>query len=585
MASDPSLLLRQLVGTPDFASQLQAYQGGEQDLAAGKQNLALGGLKLQAAQRQMQQDQAYQQAASAALADGSPQAIASLITRFPDRHAAVAKGWEIKDNAQKTADLRSAGEVLSALDAGKHDVAAASMQARIAAEEAAGQDTTQDKQVLAAIRSGDQAAINAARGALRYTLSAVVPEKFTDVLKATGGDQSGKTHVVTAGGALVDDTGKELYRAAEKPEYRTIKNADGTESLVAVGGGEPASGSSQPLATRLNNPGAIRYDSKNDWQGQVGEESGFVKFATPEAGAAAHRKLIANQIKAGYDTPLEWAKHYAPASDGNDPTAYATTIAKGLGIALSDKIPLSAVPKMASLSAAVESGGTPAPQASGVRTLYTSQGGKPGYRFLTPAEKSERGLPANVAFQVSPDGKVEAPSGQDTRTQQAQAVPASAQKSILENHSTIREIDRAIALLEKRPQSIGFGTGAMGDWFTQRNDPEGTPVRAAIGKIGGKIIHDMSGAAVTMSEAPRFQPYVPMITDSAQTAINKLKQMKQLAEADQGDLVQAYGPENGYRGVKLPGQQAPVKVTSVQQAMKLAPGTLYIRPDGKVMRR
>jgi hypothetical protein len=32
-------------------------------------------------------------------------------------------------------------------------------------------------------------------------------------------------------------------------------------------------------------------------------------------------------------------------------------------------------------------------------------------------------------------------------------------------------------------------------------------------------------------------------------------------------------------------EQQPVRVASIAEAMALAPGTLYVRPDGKVMRR
>lgn len=143
-----------------------------------------------------------------------------------------------------------------------------------------------------------------------------------------------------------------------------------------MAGGAPGSGGSGALSTRLNNPGAIRFDPKNQWQGQVANSGGFVQFDTPENGARAHAKLIGNQIAAGFDTPLKWAAHYAPSSDGNDPVAYAQRVASALGISINDPIPASAIPKMAAASAAVEAGGTPAPGARAPSAARIIPGGK-----------------------------------------------------------------------------------------------------------------------------------------------------------------------------------------------------------------
>jgi hypothetical protein len=158
--------------------------------------------------------------------------------------------------------------------------------------------------------------------------------------------------------------------------------------------------------------------------------------------------------------------------------------------------------------------------------------------------------------------------------------------SIQENISTSKEIDRALTALTLRPDSIGPGTGTFGDTFTQFNDPKGTDVRAAVGKIGGQIIHDVSGAAVTLSEEPRFRPYVPTITDRPKVAIAKLMRLKQLTQSRLDEQQDFYGEQNGYRPYKSASATAKITtVRSIQQAQKLAPGTLYRAPDGKLRRR
>lgn len=257
MSTDPTNFLAALGGAQSLPNSYAVGQQVQTDQIGNQQRQAaatLLGAQAQAAQAQLRENQDYQLAAKAAIADGSPRAIASLITRFPDQHQAIAKGWDIKEGAQKQSDLRSAGEVLSALDNGRPDLAASSMQARIDAEEAAGQDTAQDKQVLAAIKSGDQAAINSARGALRYTLSAVVPDKFAEVLGKVGGDQSkDKGYTLNGDEVRFDGNNNVVARGPGKtaePHFYTLKDANGVEHEFVYQGG------ALPQGATMGQPGA-----------------------------------------------------------------------------------------------------------------------------------------------------------------------------------------------------------------------------------------------------------------------------------------------------------------------------------------
>jgi len=53
---------------------------------------------------------------------------------------------------------------------------------------------------------------------------------------------------------------------------------------------------STPRGIRNQNPGNIDYNSRNDWQGQIGKEPGgrFAIFDTPENGIRALGKLLLN---------------------------------------------------------------------------------------------------------------------------------------------------------------------------------------------------------------------------------------------------------------------------------------------------
>jgi hypothetical protein len=63
---------------------------------------------------------------------------------------------------------------------------------------------------------------------------------------------------------------------------------------------------------RRNNPGNIRFNPANKWQGQTGSESGFVVFDTPEAGLRAMAKLLYNYQQQGFKTLSAIINKYAP---------------------------------------------------------------------------------------------------------------------------------------------------------------------------------------------------------------------------------------------------------------------------------
>lgn len=106
-----------------------------------------------------------------------------------------------------------------------------------------------------------------------------------------------------------------------------------------------------PRGVRNNNPGNIDYNPRNKWDGQLGLEIGvpkprFARFDTLENGVRALAKLLLNYRgkdgmpgvgKPGIDTPLEFISRWAPSNE-NDTIAYATAIAKRLGVDVRDSI-------------------------------------------------------------------------------------------------------------------------------------------------------------------------------------------------------------------------------------------------------
>lgn len=103
-----------------------------------------------------------------------------------------------------------------------------------------------------------------------------------------------------------------------------------------------------PRGVRNRNPGNIDFNPRNDWQGQIGKESGgrFAIFDTPENGIRALGKLLINYRGKdglpgvggkGIDTVLETINRWAPSNE-NDTQAYASAVAKLLGVRATDPI-------------------------------------------------------------------------------------------------------------------------------------------------------------------------------------------------------------------------------------------------------
>ena len=135
-------------------------------------------------------------------------------------------------------------------------------------------------------------------------------------------------------------------------------------------------------------------------------------------------------------------------------------------------------------------------------------------------------------------------------------VPETVLKGLLANSTSERQVDTALQLLSGKtvdgmkgdPSAIGPVTGRTPDIVLQKTNPEGVITRAAIADIGSMIIHDRSGAAVTVSEMPRLIPFIPAITDTVDAAKAKLTRMK----AEITNIGNEYRAVHEASGYKMP---------------------------------
>lgn len=128
-------------------------------------------------------------------------------------------------------------------------------------------------------------------------------------------------------------------------------------------------------------------------------------------------------------------------------------------------------------------------------------------------------------------------------------IPATAQTAMLGNVDSLRKVTSAIDEVEKEPWATGNTAGILnylpGD--TLNTLLPGAKARAALGDIGSMIIHDRSGAAVTISEFPRLKPFVPQVSDSQETVKMKLGKLKTELEDILRDQSATYSADQSYR--------------------------------------
>ena len=134
-----------------------------------------------------------------------------------------------------------------------------------------------------------------------------------------------------------------------------------------------------PRGVRNRNPGNIDYNPRNAWQGQLGLEEGvakprFARFDHPENGIRALGKLLINYRGKdgmpgvggkGIDTVLETINRWAPSNE-NDTQAYASAVAKRLGVKPTDPINIKDPATLRGMVLSIiihENGGNPYPSA------------------------------------------------------------------------------------------------------------------------------------------------------------------------------------------------------------------------------
>jgi len=517
----------------DYLNMMGGLQSPLQGFT-GAVNLAQGLQQMQAAeQAKAQAEQAAmmrQQKVQAALANPTAEGINGLALEFPDLIEPVKQYWSSVPKAKKDADLSALAGVTGAIINGRSEVAVASLKARIQADRDAGEESAGAEALLAMIEAGE---VEQAKGMAALLLGAGAGE---DAVKTILGNLT-EGKVVSPGASVVTGMSGEVFRAPDKPEYKTVTAPDGSDMIVAVGGsggaGPMAGGPSAPRSVRNNNPGNIRDgEFAKSQPGYVGTDGAFAQFETPEAGAAAQGALLASYMDRGFNSVGKIISRWAPPSDGNDTSGYIKTVADRLGVKPAQPLSKADIPRLQAAIAQVEGGGTPAAGPGG-RVVFQGAGRK-----------------APSGYEYTADGNLKAiPGGPGDLGRTLKPVPPAAFKAIQENRTALSKVEKALREATAYPDAFG-GKNYVPDFIMQRADKEGVRARAAVADIGSLVINQRSGAAVSAAEFPRLAPFIPSVRDAPETVLQKLENMRAeiaaMVEEDEG----YFSPENGYRPVK-----------------------------------
>lgn len=103
---------------------------------------------------------------------------------------------------------------------------------------------------------------------------------------------------------------------------------------------------------RNNNPGNIRV-SDNKWEGQIGDDGEFVRFATPEHGVRALGKNLLTYRNNGIVTINQIISRYAPEKDSNKTDKYIAFVSDKLGVDPNIPIDVSNIETLKNITTAI----------------------------------------------------------------------------------------------------------------------------------------------------------------------------------------------------------------------------------------
>lgn len=169
-----------LGSTPNsVAAQNVALQGGQLQNAAAK-------FQLEQAQQQQTQQQQFQQAMQGLGNDPSDANFAALIRKYPDQIDAARKLKAAMDEPARQSHITYFDGLRRVAGDGKPALVTQNLQQMIAAEKAAGHDTSEAEDMLAQVQAGDPAAMRRVEAFAKGQLALLDPAYYAALQKGDG---------------------------------------------------------------------------------------------------------------------------------------------------------------------------------------------------------------------------------------------------------------------------------------------------------------------------------------------------------------------------------------------------------------
>jgi hypothetical protein len=158
------------------------------------------------------------------------------------------------------------------------------------------------------------------------------------------------------------------------------------------------------------------------------------------------------------------------------------------------------------------------------------------------------------------------------------------------NNQTLSQLDEAIAAVDEAPDKYFGLQGGLGDAYMQRLYPESTDARGKYFGVAAVKRHDITGAAMSATEAPDLKPFLPSATDTKAAAKTKLRNLRNEVLKNNSIMEAMYGDTSTY--APLPNVQkaiAPAATTMAAPRLNtgkineagLKAGVLYDLGNGK----
>lgn len=478
----------------------------------------------EAKQITLQDEERFRTGLSMLERDPTPGNIAAFARAHPQHAKTVLGAFEMQDKAKRDGDFRRMGEAYAATNNGRADLASKLLREYRDAPGTDGQEDEMLDSMIEALDSGNPALINQAKARMGYTVALLTGiDKFSETMNAHDG------YTVNAGDVRYDTFNNPVAAVESKPEIRTLRDGD-REMIVRIPGSAPValpmtggyfgpggrqsrdsafqrtfqqpfetpgavlnaspappagqgaqSRSGVPLTAtrgiRNNNPGNLEDGPFARRQpGYAGSDGRFAIFEDAASGIRAQERLLSDHyFGKGINTVRGIVAKYAPASDGNDVSAYADFIAKRAGVSPTDPITDPATQRKVSQAMRVfesryEKAEAPALAAqiaaspgNGVEVVAAGAP-RPKYQLLSPTEVAATpGLDPTRAYQRSPDGRVTAIAGAPRRAAGGGGQRRSG------GRSTVAGVIAPIVEKVARGQSLSPGEQTALNWYKSRS--------------------------------------------------------------------------------------------------------------------